>query len=102
MTPGQTSAAPRLAVITLFSEARLEHARNQFTQLALLTDGEPTVLVVAVWLDESPPPKIEGVTVLHLPPGVAGFRLARGRNAGATAAGDAGATGLVFLDAACL
>ncbi|RFA11284.1 glycosyltransferase [Subtercola boreus] len=86
-----------MAVVTLFSAARLDHAQNQFALLA-----EHPVRVVGVWLDEGLPPAIDGVTVIHQPPGAAGLRLARGRNAGAAAAIDGGADVLVFLDADCL
>ncbi|MDF2444423.1 MAG: N-acetylglucosaminyl-diphospho-decaprenol L-rhamnosyltransferase, partial [Subtercola sp.] len=96
------SAATRIAVVTLFSAARLEHARNQFALLTGTAATTPPAQVVGVWLDETPPPAIDGVTIIHQPPGAAGLRLARGRNAGAAAAIDGGADVLVFLDADCL
>ncbi|RFA13691.1 glycosyltransferase [Subtercola boreus] len=91
-----------MAVVTLFSAARLEHARNQFAWLAGAAASERPDRVIGVWLDEEPPPAIDGVTVIHQPPGADGLRLARGRNAGAASAIEGGAEILVFLDADCL
>jgi N-acetylglucosaminyl-diphospho-decaprenol L-rhamnosyltransferase len=85
------------AVITLGSAARLGHVRRQQRFLAT----EP-VRRVLVWLDPEPPPSGEfpGATLVHVPPGKDGLRLAAGRNEGAGAAPDADL--LVFLDADCL
>jgi N-acetylglucosaminyl-diphospho-decaprenol L-rhamnosyltransferase len=82
------------AVVTLFSESRLDHVRRQ----QRLLSAEP-VRRVLVWLDAGPPPRFPGAEVHHVPPGEHGLRLAAGRNRGAAAA-DAGL--LVFLDADCL
>jgi N-acetylglucosaminyl-diphospho-decaprenol L-rhamnosyltransferase len=88
---------PTTAVITLFSEARLDHVRRQ----QRLLRSEP-VRRTLVWLDACPPPappEFAGAELIHVPPGGEGLRLAAGRNRGAHAAG----TGLlVFLDADCL
>ncbi|WP_305783776.1 glycosyltransferase family 2 protein [Symbioplanes lichenis] len=83
-----------IAVITLCSEARLDHVRRQQRLLA----AEP-VRRILVWLDPTPPPAFPGAEVVHVPPGPLGLRLAAGRNRGAAAAG---ADLLVFLDADCL
>lgn len=95
---GPLAAPVEVAVITLFSAARLTHALNQFTLLA----GGTGRLVVAVWLDEAEAPVVDGVTVIRVPPGRDGLRLAAGRNAGAAEALRRGARLLVFLDADCL
>ncbi|RFA07735.1 hypothetical protein B7R21_14590 [Subtercola boreus] len=95
-------ASTRIAVVTLFSAARLEHALTQFAWLAGAAPSERPDRVIGVWLDEEPPPAIDGVTLLHQPPGADGLRLARGRNAGAAAAIEGGAEVLVFLDADCV
>ncbi|MCO8271623.1 glycosyltransferase family 2 protein [Actinoplanes sp. TRM 88003] len=83
------------AVITLCSEARLDHVRRQQAFLQSVP-----VRRVVVWLDAEPPPPFSGAVVRHVPPGPHGMRLAAGRNEGARAAGAADL--LVFLDADCL
>ncbi len=83
------------AVITLFSRARLDHVRRQQRLLATAP-----VRRILVWLDADPPPVFEGASLVHVPPGPHGLRLAAGRNQGAAAAGDDDL--LVFLDADCL
>lgn len=55
-----------------------------------------------MWLDEGAPPSVPGATVISVPPGPNGFRLAAARNRGANAAISNGATLLVFLDADCV
>ncbi|GGF41330.1 glycosyltransferase family 2 protein [Subtercola lobariae] len=85
------------AVVTLVSAARLDHAQAQWARTAEI-EG---LRQVTVWLDEKSPPRLPG-TVIHLPPGANGLRLAVGRNVGAQAAIDGGADLLVFLDADCL
>ncbi|MBM2620349.1 glycosyltransferase family 2 protein [Actinoplanes sp. LDG1-06] len=80
-------------VITLCSAARLDHVRRQQQFLAT----QPVRRVV-VWLDPDPPPPFPGASVVHVPPGPHGMRLAAGRNRGAVHADDL----LVFLDADCL
>jgi hypothetical protein len=92
-------------VVTVCSAGRLTHVERQ--QAALRASGDDALRVL-VWLDaERPPtveeaPEFEGAIVLHAGPGPFGLRLAAGRNAGATAAIDAGAELLVFLDADCI
>ncbi|NQX13271.1 glycosyltransferase family 2 protein [Microbacteriaceae bacterium VKM Ac-2855] len=85
----------RCVVVTIASEARRAHLLNQ---LALLGD----VPVVVVWLDAEPARDIRATTLLHVPPGADGMRLAAARNAGADAALALGAELLVFLDADCV
>ncbi|GAA4680215.1 glycosyltransferase family 2 protein [Frondihabitans cladoniiphilus] len=90
------------AVVTLASDARLGHVRNQQRMLGLVA---PEVLRVVVWLDVAAPPAVHefgGALLVHVPPGAHGLRLAEGRNRGAAAALGAGAGILVFLDADCL
>lgn len=91
-------APPLIAVITLCSSHRLGHLREQLRVL----DSTPGVLVIVVWIDETPPPELGRARVAHVPPGPHGLRLAAGRNAGAELALSAGATTLVFLDADCV
>jgi hypothetical protein len=94
-------AAPRstTAVVTLFSAARLDHV---LAQARAIRSDRRAPHHVGVWLDHEPPPTVPGMTVLHVPPGDHGMRLAEGRNAGAAAALSAGASLLVFLDADCV
>lgn len=91
--------AGRIAVVTLCSTARLDHLRNQ---LALLNDGEEVDERIVVWVGDDEPPPLDAQSVLRVPPGPGGLRLAAARNAGAQAAIAAGATLLVFLDADCV
>ncbi|GAA2533208.1 glycosyltransferase family 2 protein [Winogradskya humida] len=89
-----------IAVITICSASRLDHVRRQ---QRLLTP-EPVRRIV-VWLDADAPPSVPefaGAEMLHVPPGEQGLRLAAGRDRGAEAALEAGATLLVLLDADCL
>jgi N-acetylglucosaminyl-diphospho-decaprenol L-rhamnosyltransferase len=86
-------------VISLCSDARLDHLRNQ---LSSVHAAAPAADRIVVWLADTPSPVLPGVTVIRVPPAEQGFRLARGRNAGAAAAIAAGADLLVFLDADCV
>jgi N-acetylglucosaminyl-diphospho-decaprenol L-rhamnosyltransferase len=91
-----------IATVTLFSATRIAHVLRQQSQLR---DRPEVGLRILVWLDADAPPHIDGLdgaTILHLPPGADGLRLAAGRNAGADAALDTGADLLVFLDADCI
>ncbi|MCU1479885.1 MAG: glycosyltransferase [Subtercola sp.] len=136
----------QVAVITLASAARLDHAQAQWAAL----DDSAASRRYVVWLDEQPPPRLAiaepptvlpeqapalpepgpalsapapagqssaartpptpaeeraprtAPTIIHLPPGRNGMRLAAGRNAGARAALADGADLLVFLDADCV
>ena len=95
-------AAALTVAVTLCSEARLDHLLPQLERVARLV---PSVPHVVVWLDDTPAPalpELQGATVLHVPPGEAGLRLAEGRNRGAEAALALGARLLVFLDADCV
>jgi N-acetylglucosaminyl-diphospho-decaprenol L-rhamnosyltransferase len=85
-----------IAVISLCSDARLDHLLNQ------LESVPPTAERLVVWLADTPSPVLPGVTVIRVPPAEGRFRLARARNAGADAAIAAGADLLVFLDADCV
>lgn len=85
------------AVITLCSAARLDHVERQAEALATAD-----VVHIGVWLDAEPPPALHGMTMLHVPPGDHGLRLAAGRNTGAAKAIDLGLRLLVFLDADCV
>jgi len=89
-------------VVALCSAARLDHLLPQLAAVARL---RPTVPHVVVWLDPTPAPplpELAAATVLHVPPGEHGLRLAAGRDAGAEAAMALGASLLVFLDADCV
>lgn len=105
VTPVSHAVPAKTAVITVCSASRLTHVKRQ---QAAISDGDDDVIRVLVWLDEDPPPSadevavFDGAIVRHLPPGPFGFRLAAGRNTGASAAIDAGAELLVFLDADCI
>lgn len=83
------------AVITLCSASRLDHLRNQLRATA----GSARVVV---WIGDDEPPDLDAETVVRVPPGAAGLRLAAARNAGARAARALGAELLVFLDADCV
>ncbi len=85
------------AVVTLFSRARLDHVVAQAAAVSPSAAAH-----IGVWLDDEPPPAIPGMTVVHVPPGHNGLRLAEGRNVGAATAISAGADLLVFLDADCV
>jgi N-acetylglucosaminyl-diphospho-decaprenol L-rhamnosyltransferase len=91
--------APALAVVSLCSDARLDHLRNQIASVRRL---DPALAYVVVWLADTPSPDLPGVTVVRVPPSASGFRLAGGRNAGAAAAIAAGADLVLFLDADCV
>ena len=94
--------APLTVAVTLCSTARLSHLQPQLDRVARL---EPPVPRVVVWLDDAPAPDLPALrdaTVVHVPPGPGGLRLAEGRNRGAAAARSLGARLLVFLDADCL
>ncbi|KQO63528.1 glycosyltransferase family 2 protein [Curtobacterium sp. Leaf261] len=86
-------------VITLCSAARIDHVREQQRLLSRWPE-EPARVVV--WLDDTEPPAFPDAMVVRTPPGPLGLRLAAGRNAGAAAAIDLGASVLVFLDADCV
>jgi hypothetical protein len=88
----------RTAVITLTSDARRDHLARQEEWLAIVA---PHAIRVLVHLDEAAPPRVGG-TVVHVPPGPGGMRLARGRNLGARVAREQGAELLLFLDVDCL
>jgi GT2 family glycosyltransferase len=88
----------RTAVITLTSKARRDHLDRQEEWLAIVV---PKAIRVLVHLDEAAPPG-GGATIVHVPPGRDGMRLARGRNLGARIAIEHGAELLLFLDVDCL
>lgn len=85
-----------IAVVSMCSLPRVEHLRAQLRALA----GVPDVRRIVVWIGDDEPPELDAETVLRVPPGPEGLRLAAGRNAGAAAA--EGAELLVFLDADCI
>ena len=85
-----------VAVVSLCSSPRLAHLRVQLQALA----DAPDVRRVVVWIGDEDPPDLDAETVLRVPPGADGLRLAAARNAGAAAAD--GADLLVFLDADCV
>ncbi|MCZ4067503.1 glycosyltransferase [Microbacterium sp. H37-C3] len=84
-----------MAIVTLCSAPRLEHLRNQLRATA----GVPRVVV---WIGDDDAPLLDAESVVRVPPGAAGLRLAAARNAGARAAEALGARLLVFLDADCI
>lgn len=91
----------KTAVLTVASSARLEHLQRQRRVLAEVADD---IVRVEVWLDETPPtetPDADTLT-LHVPPGPRGLRVGEGRNRAASAAIEAGADLLIFLDVDCL
>jgi len=99
------------AVITLFSAGRREHVVRQIDALRHTEVSGIHLHHIAVCLDahaddekrdHSADAAFTGVTVVHVPPGPAGMRLARARNEGAAAALRWGARLVVFLDADCL
>jgi len=102
MTAPDTTAAPaaelRAAVITLCSASRTGHLRHQLAALA----AENRLERIVVWIGPDAPPALDAERVLRVPPGPDGLRLARARNAGASAAVASGADLLVFLDADCV
>jgi len=91
------------ALITI-AHGRHDHLVRQYEALARSTS--PVEIPVIVAMDD---PQIAGLpfaglspTVIECGPGNAGLPLARARNAGATAALEAGAEVLVFLDVDCI
>lgn len=95
------TAAGRCAIITLCSANRHDHLLNQRAAVEQLALGHPLEHIV-VWLDLQLPPELPGATVLQVPPGALGLRLAAARNRGAACALASGATVLIFLDADCI
>lgn len=89
----------RTAVITSCSQHRWDHLMHQRNALQ---QQHPEVPHFVMWLDAGSPPSIPGATVISIPPGPHGLRLAAARNRGAEAAISNGATLLVFLDADCV
>ncbi|MCM3695297.1 glycosyltransferase family 2 protein [Microbacterium oleivorans] len=85
-----------LAVVSLCSTPRVTHLHAQLRALG----GVPDLQRIVVWIGDDHPPALDADTVLRVPPGPAGLRLAAARNAGAAAA--AGADLLIFLDADCV
>jgi N-acetylglucosaminyl-diphospho-decaprenol L-rhamnosyltransferase len=95
----------RVAAITLASASRAGHVRVQqrflreldVDRIVVWLDPEATGAAAALGAEGA-----EGATIVHVPPGRDGLRLAAGRNAGAERALAAGADLLLFLDADCL
>jgi len=92
------SGAPSTAVVSLCSTPRLAHLRHQLAALA----GHRDVRRIVVWVGDDAPPELDAEMVVGVPPGADGLRLGAARNAGASAAVDAGAQLLIFLDADCV
>jgi hypothetical protein len=90
----------RTAVLTVASRGRLEHVERQRRLLRGL--GRPDLVRVEAWLDAEAPEPAGADLRVHVPPGESGLRVGEGRNAAASAAIEAGADMLVFLDADCL
>ena len=90
-----------VAVVTITHD-RTAHLLRQREGLA----GGPPDLHVVVGMGEEPDPAalpgLPPVVTMHVPVGGAGLPLAAARNAGAAAAGAAGADVLVFLDVDCI
>ena len=97
MTAADAGTSPT-AVVSLCSTQRLSHARHQLAALARHGD----VRRIVVWVGDDAPPELDAEVVLRIPPGAEGLRLSAARNAGASAAVDAGAALIVFLDADCV
>lgn len=106
MTTPDGAGSPGIAVVTLASAGRREHLDVQLAALA--SSG---VTRVVVWLEGEGPGDtgdtggtgdLDAETVLAVPPGPGGLRLAAARNAGADRAVADGASLLVFLDADCV
>ena len=74
--PGPTE----VAIVTLCSTPRLDHLRRQLAVLSRRAVAHARSIVV--WVGDDAPPALEGIEVLHLPPGPHGLRLAAGRNRG--------------------
>lgn len=97
-TASPVTAAPVTAVVSLCSTPRVAHLHNQLAALRT----QRRVVRVVVWIGDDEPPTLDAECVVRIAPGPQGLRLAAGRNAGATAAIDAGADLIVFLDADCV
>lgn len=94
---GRGAAGRTTAVVSVCSAPRAAHLRHQLEALA----GADLQRIV-VWVGDDAPAELDAETILRVPPGAEGLRLAAGRNAGARAAMEAGATLIVFLDADCV
>lgn len=86
------------AVVSLCSTPRVAHLHNQLAAL----HAKQNVVRIVVWIGDDEPPELDAERVVRVAPGRQGLRLAAGRNAGATAAIQAGADLIVFLDADCV
>ena len=86
------------AVISLCSTPRLGHLRRQLAALQARRD----VRRIVAWVGDDAPPALDAEMVVIVPPGGRGLRLGAARNAGASAAVEAGAEFLIFLDADCV
>jgi N-acetylglucosaminyl-diphospho-decaprenol L-rhamnosyltransferase len=93
-----TTPLPARTVVTLTSTPRLDHSRNQIRALRALGNVD----IVVVWVGDDSPPEIDANSLLSVPPGPHGLRLAAARNAGADRAIESGADLIVFLDADCV
>jgi len=85
-------------IVTLSSAPRLAHLRNQLASIRQVAE----VTVVVVWVGEDSPPPLDADTVLEVPPGTSGLRLAAARNVGGDWAVQSGAGLIIFLDADCV